>query len=331
MIRERLVSVARQAFRRLGYEVHARERVALREVFDKTLVKWTRRDFSLQTTAPFQALGVWFSRDRAMQLHALLESWFAQVEGCARLVVLWTASSPAHEKSYLELQDLWGEHVEWVREQSFREDLLQLLNGDGSSHLFYMTDDAVILRPFALADALLESPSRQVFSLCHAPDLQWCFIAQQAEKVPPLRETGGGLLQWNWEEGEPRLDWAFPLSLDGKFFARAEMEVLLADLPFRSPNSLEAALQVFMPLFVGREGVCFPKAAMVNVPCNAVQTQYANPVTGAHSTAQLLEFWQRGMRIEWEAFIGLAPAEAEQASYRFCQRSGKQVFSRKHS
>lgn len=315
MIRERLVSVARQAFRRLGYEVRDREHAALGRVLDEAMVNWVRRDFSIGD-APRTGMGVIFSKDRALQLRALLQSWFAQVEGTARLVVLWTAS-PEHEASYAELQALWQGKVEWVREQDFRTDLLRLLETSGESHLFFVTDDALVIGGFKMEEALAEEPRHRILSLCHAPTLDWCFIADRAQKVPPLQAHAPGRLRWNWADGEERMDWRFPLSIDGKFFAREEMLLLLRPLPFRSPNTLEVNLQVFLPLFVGREGVCFEQAKLVNVPCNAVQTQYANLVTGAHTTAELLVRWQAGERIRWEDHVGLLPAEAERKAFAF--------------
>jgi len=139
--------------------------------------------------------------------------------------------------------------------------------------------------------------------------------------VPPLRPVGQDLLAWDWTEGETGTDWHFPLSVDGKFFSRQEMSLLLRDLPFRNPNTFEQSLQVFQPLFVGREGVCFPQAVLVNVPCNAVQTQFDNPVTGAHSTARLDALWREGKRIAWEDFRNLSPAVAEKKAFRFVERS----------
>jgi hypothetical protein len=131
---------------------------------------------------------------------------------------------------------------------------------------------------------------------------------------------GQNLFSWDWTDGESGTDWNFPLSVDGKFFSRQEMSLLVRDLPFRTPNTFEQSLQVFQPLFVGREGVCFAQAALVNVPCNAVQTQFDNPVTGAHSTAELNARWREGERIAWEDFRELSPREAEVRKYRFVDR-----------
>jgi hypothetical protein len=127
-------------------------------------------------------------------------------------------------------------------------------------------------------------------------------------------------LQWEWRDGDPGTEWIFPLSVDGKFFHRHEMSLLLSHLPFWSPNSLETGMQAFQPLFVGRKGICLDTEALVNIPCNAVQTEYDNAITGLYSTGDLLERWQAGQRIDWNGFVGKAPAEAEAMPYTFVPR-----------
>jgi len=87
-------------------------------------------------------------------------------------------------------------------------------------------------------------------------------------------------------------------------------------------NMLETALQVFLPLFARRSGVCFADPVLVNVPCNTVQTQCRNPDTGHHSTGDLLARWNAGERIRHEEFAGLSPREAETRRYSFSPRRG---------
>lgn len=320
MIRARLATFARRMLGSMGCELLGPQASAWRRALQSALPEWSGRNFSCKDTSTFTAVGVLFSRDRALQLHALLQSWLAQVEGPARLVVLWTASDAAHAQSYRELQQLWQDRVEWVEETDFRGDLLEVLTAAQETHLFFLTDDAVVLRPFRLSLLLLPDPDRRIASLTHGPELDWCFIAQRSQTVPALEAVGEGLLSWRWQDGEPGLDWAFPLSVDGKFFALAEMRLLVSHLPFTSPNTLEMGLQTYLPLFIGRQGVCLERASLVNIPCNTVQREYANHATALHTAEELLGHWQAGERILWEDFQGLAPASAEVRGYRFAAR-----------
>ena len=318
-------SRAREVVRRWlasrGLEFAGRETTARRTAFLETLEEWSVEDFDPPVGDPHSATGIVFSKDRALQLHALLESWSNCVRGSAELVVLWTASDPAHETSYRELSALWEGRVRFRHETSFREDLLDEIESSRASHLFFMTDDALVLRPFDLSSCLLPDPGRAVFSLTHGRGLDWCFVARKTQGIPPLSDAGTGRLSWIWKDGDQGTDWSCPLSLDGKFFSRREALLLVSRLPFRNPNTLEMSLQVFSTLFARRTGVCFESPALVNVPCNTVQTECVNPDTGLHGVRDLLFRWQAGERIRWEAFLGLSPREAETKIFSFMTRS----------
>lgn len=319
-MRPGLVQFLRDLLRRRGLEVVGRSGTELRRAFLRTLEEWAVLDFDPPAEDGFSATGIVFSRDRAMQLHALLSGWTENVDGEARFRILWTASTPEHEASYRELEALWGSKAAFVRESDFRDDLRREAGSAPSSHLFFLTDDAMVLRPFRLADCLRPRPSREIFSLTHGEGLEWCFVARRSQRIPPLERSTEGTIGWAWADGEDATDWAYPLSVDGKFFSAREMATLLRHLPFRNPNTLEAALQVFQPLFRGRRGAAFSRPALVNVPCNTVQSEFRNHDTGLHTASALLSRWNRGERIRHEEFLGLSPAQAEIRTFTFVSR-----------
>ena len=303
-----------------GAELLGPGQASLRRAFDAALEEWAVADLDPDPGATPGATGIVFSRDRAMQLHALLAGWTENVSGCAGLRILWTASDAAHEASYRVLEGIWRGKAEFVRESSFRDDLLREVRAAPSTHLFFLTDDAVVLRPFRLDPCLLRRPSREILSLTHDRTLDWCFAAGRAQAIPPLSDRADGLLEWTWADGEPGTDWSYPLSVDGKFFSGRELALLLPHIPFCNPNTLEAAMQVFQPLFARRKGVCLPRAPLVNVPCNRVQEEFSNRTTGGWKTGELLERWNRGERIRHEEFVGLSPREAEERAFSFRPR-----------
>lgn len=304
----------------MGLELAGPGATRLRRAFLRAVEDWSVLDVDPPAGSELSATGIVFSRDRAMQLHALLSGWTENVDGAADLRILWTASAPAHESAYRELASLWGAKVRFVRESDFRADLLREVESATSSHLFLLTDDAVVLQPFRLADCLKARPSREVFSLTHGEGLDWCFVAQRPQRIPALDRGGSGTIEWTWSDGDEGTDWAYPLSVDGKFFSRREIALLVRHIPFRNPNTLEAALQVFQPLFARRRGTAFSRAALANIPCNTVQSEFRNHDSGLHSTSDLLSRWNRGERIRHEEFVGLTPAHAEIRTFTFVSR-----------
>ncbi len=59
--------------------------------------------------------GIVFSKDRPIQLHALLESYTHYTANPAQLVVLYNVSDNNYEKGYEELQKLWPQ-IQFVKE-----------------------------------------------------------------------------------------------------------------------------------------------------------------------------------------------------------------------
>lgn len=263
-----------------------------------------------------------FSRDRAMQLHAFLGSWFACAIAPCPMRVLYTAS-PDHESSYEELREIWKGRAEFVRETSFRADFLALLRSLSAPRVVFFTDDGMFLDPFDFDEAARHDPRQAIFALTKGRGLRHCFITDTPQELPPFLPPTPGceeLLSWRWQDGDPG-DWSYPLSVDGHVFSRHELSILLESVAFTSPNTLESAMQVFQPFFAPRLGRCFPREKLVNIPANTVQTDWRNRDTGLHSTTDLLAKWNSGLRIEHEAFRAMNCRDAETTPYRFVPRS----------
>jgi hypothetical protein len=132
---------------------------------------------------------------------------------------------------------------------------------------------------------------------------------------------------WQWDKGE--LDWSYPLSVDGNFFARREMAAMAALLYFSAPNSFEDQLQIFKPLFNKRYGIGYKKSRIVNIPCNRVQTEINN-LSGDTHPDELLAQWHQGYQIDYEKLFGMANESAHQEialplTLRACPDSNKET------
>ncbi|MGZ6248793.1 MAG: hypothetical protein ACXWMC_04160, partial [Syntrophales bacterium] len=112
-----------------------------------------------------------------------------------------------------------------------------------------------------------------------------------------------------WDEG--KLDWGYPLSVDGHFFARREMATMAALLSYSTPNSFEDQLQIFKPFFHNRYGVGNKKSKIVNIPCNRVQTEINN-LCGDNHQDELLKEWQKGYQIDYAKLYGFVNESAHQ-------------------
>lgn len=271
--------------------------------------------------------GIVFSKDRAMQLHALLCSYFAYVKNPAKLYIIYTTSSSRHAESYKELKQLFSnQEVVFIDEKVFKPDLENLLDTINAARLFFMTDDGLFIDSFDMQEITLFNPILVIPSLIKGLDLTYCYIQDKNQSLPEfIRPEDSSLPSfmkyWQWGKAESFSDWGYPLSLDITFYSKKEIQTLIKSVSYKGPNSLETALhQNYAPIFLQRKGVCYEKAKYVNIVCNIVNTEHKNRNTGLHSTENLLKKWEEGYRIQYEDFFGQNCITVEKSSFTFIKR-----------
>ncbi len=252
-----------------------------------------------------------FSKDRPIQLHALLTSYIQFASPLMPVQVLYYASGEAESRAYDELKILTAEYeISFCKETNFRIDLIKTLQRVKASKLFFMVDDmffksSVDLSKFAIIDTRQYVPSLRM-----GKHLSYSYTTQKNQELPTFTEGNyPGMLSWDWSQG--KLDWNYPLSVDGHLFDTKEITTIISNLDFKAPNSLEAALQVMQPLFVTRKGLCFNKSIVINNPCNKVQVENEN-IAGDYSAKQLLKSWQEGMAIDYSQASEMQNTSAHQ-------------------
>lgn len=265
--------------------------------------------------------GIVFSKNRAMQLHALISSYFHYTKNYVPLTVLFTYSDEQHKISYEILQrELSAFPVTFIYETNFSLQLKEIVSNTHADRIFFMTDDAVFLDHYNLSDCLDFDPTKNIFSLRLGADFDFCYSYNRKQAVPafsPININGKNLVGWIWENMTESPDWIYPLSVDATIFLKKEIELLLYHISFKSPNSLESQLQPYTKFFVQRRGICYPKVKYVNVPCNIVQTEYNNITTGTFSTSELLEKFLRGQRIDWKKLEKFNARDAQIVKFSF--------------
>lgn len=262
-----------------------------------------------------------FSKDRAMQLHALLFSYFFYTKNHAPLVVLYTFSNDLHKKAYDLLKVAVEDYpVTFFEETCFTEQLKSIVQKLNAGRIFFMTDDGVFLDHYDLQDSLHFHPAKSIFSLRLGADLDFCYSYNKKQDVPAFaieNVKDKKFNSWVWAGMKDSPDWIYPLSVDATIFLKKEIEMILENISFKSPNSLESQLQLYNDLFTYRAGICYSKVKYANVPCNIVQSEYANNFTGAFSVNELLDHFLNGKRIDWRKLEQMNAREAQLIKYTF--------------
>jgi len=253
-----------------------------------------------------------FSKDRAMQLDALLRSYFHYSKNVISVHILYRASEKKFEQGYEELMSIYkNKQVDFIEEKSFKLDLKGLFERITSSKVIFLVDDLFFKNTVDFKKFTAIDPKKYVASLRMGKHLNFSYTLQKKQKLPVLfiPEEQTDMLSWCFSNAE--LDWAYPLSVDGHLFDSNELRILVNELEYKAPNSFEEALQVMKPLFNKRKGLCYPESILVNNPCNKVQSENNN-ISGEMTIEELNAKWLSGYRIDFEKQEGLLNESAHQ-------------------
>jgi len=260
--------------------------------------------------------GIVFSKDRPLQLDALLRTFRTLASGDVSLTVIYAASTERYRDAYLELMGLHESGATRFLAESehggFRASLGDVLDKLTSDAVFFLVDDIVFIERVDIERLARLAVEGFVPSMRLGRNVTYSYVVTRRQKLPPMKplarsgpaSAAGGdeeLWAWKWRSGE--LDWAYPLSLDGNVFVAKEIRECIQSLDFSAPNTLEDALQSANQRFRHRWGVCYRKSRLVNLPINRVQDEVLN-LHGLVHQDDLLAMWNRGLRLDTSTLLG---------------------------
>lgn len=260
------------------------------------------------------------SKNRAMQLHALLATKEMFTSNCNSVNVLYTTNSPEHQKSYEALKEMFPD-VNFVKEVSFKPDLIQIISSSKSSKIMFMCDDGFFKEKINFHEITRYNAYLFCFSLNRGKDTTRNIgMVQKLPNFLPDIIDDEKVLCWKWEDCKESPDWAYPLSVGGVVFSRLEMLGLLKMIDFRGPNSLEGYLQNFIHVFAPRYGLCYEKAILGSIPANIVSSESNCKTLNSFTADELLAKWNDGYRIKYEDYFHRNWDDLLNADFNFVKR-----------
>lgn len=246
----------------------------------------------------WQCTGIVFSRDRPLQLHALLESYFDLCRPAPRLEVLYRADDPSLRQAYDEVRRSHASRPVGFHLQSddFRADFERLLGPSDAAGVFLLADDVVFTRPTDFRDFARFPLGLYVPSPRLGRHITYAYDSGRHSPPPEFGRDGEHLV---WSFGTGRGAWAGVGALDGDVLAREELRALVGILPFEGPAGLERLL-AGLPLWRASLGVCHGDARLVNLPLNTVQCDMPPRRHAGGDVVALLEAWNQGLRLDVE-------------------------------
>ncbi len=260
-------------------------------------------------------VGLIFSKDRAMQLRAALESLHLHCADIQQMdmVVLYVVSDVRHREQYQALARIFP-GVRFLEQTDFRGQTLSIV--EGHRYVLFLVDDNIFVRSFRLGDMIetLDGETDAIgFSLRLGTNTCHCYTLDTPQKLPSFQEVRPGILKYAWTEAQH--DFGYPLEVSSSLFRAADVLRWLHDIPFGTPNELEARLDrnkrrydVMPALLTYQTSVTFCN------PVNVVQNKYANRhgVEHGYTSDELACRFARGQAIDVEAYKGLTPHAAHQ-------------------
>jgi hypothetical protein len=308
--------------KRFGLVLQTSEDEWEREAFAKL---YESRIIDAAKSGAYSAEGIVFSKDRALQLHALLCSYSEKAVSPVPLRILYHASTLLHQRAYAEVMDIFSDKFSFIKQSSnnsFRDDLIKLLESVLSPMMFFLVDDILFINTFDVSDFAKLDMDEIVPSLRMGLNVQKCYTVRKDQPLPELLSYAGGSgdqIFWKWNQGI--CDWSYPLSVDGHFFSTQEITAMTKLIRFTAPNTYEDQLQKFRRFFSIRMGAAYRKSRIVNIPCNKVQNENKNICGNTHQDF-LLEQWMKGYQMNYQSIYGFSNTSVhEEIPFELIKRS----------
>jgi hypothetical protein len=308
--------------KRFGFTLQELEKMWERNAFAKL---YESRIKHIPLSSKYPAACIVFSKDRALQLHALISSYLEKVASPVPIHILYHTSTPSHQKAYEEVVEIFpNNNISFTKQDSdnsFRSNLISLLKSVHSEKIFFLVDDVLFIEDFDIKDFVKFDTDKFVPTLRMGLNLKKCYTVQKEQPLPGLLPDiikDKDKIAWEWNQGV--YDWFYPISLDGHFFSTQEITTMIQLVDFSAPNTLEDQLQKFRRFFLFRMGVSYRKSKIVNIPCNKVQVENKNLCGNMHQE-ELLEQWKKGFQMDYQRLYGVMNESAHQEiSFGFKKR-----------
>jgi len=219
-----------------------------------------------------------FTKDRACQLDLLLQSIVKNGNNLFNINILYEASSQEYKDGYLKVSERFPsyERFNWVEEEDFEKDTLELLNKSGKLVCFFV-DDNILYRPLELNQEEVEDiVDDDIFCLSlrlggntvvqSEYDNSMCVLPSQ---VTLINDT---FLAWDWRHLPPFTNFSYPFSVDGHIYRREEVLKIVSQYEFVTPNAFEGMAYANTGCLGNAPSrmTCLKRSVLVNTPLNLV-------------------------------------------------------------
>ncbi|MBF0227514.1 MAG: glycosyltransferase [Desulfobacterales bacterium] len=261
-------------------------------------------------------VGIIFSKDRPMQLDAVIRSFFHNYSDndCVKIKVIYKASNSFYENLYEKIKSNFNT-IEFIKESNFKRQIISIIGS--YRFVLFLVDDNIFVRKFSLiqaVDYLKNEPSVLGFSLRLGKNIKFSYMAEINQTQPFFIKNAKNILKFNWTESEH--DFGYPIELSSSIYRVYDIFLLLNVINFNTPNTLESQLNSAISYFKTEryDLCCYEYSVTFCNPINLVQTDWKNKVgnKSEYSSEALAKKYNDGWRINIDNYKGFIPISCHQ-------------------
>lgn len=254
-----------------------------------------------------------FSKNRAMQLQAMIESFFLHCNDDVKMRVLYKATSQLHKNQYNNLRNKFS-NIKFEEEYNFKTQVLESISK--FQYVLFVCDDDIFVKDFDLAEtisSLKKNTDAICFSLLLGRNTHYCYMKNREQKIPQFEEQGN-ILKYDWDSADT--DFRYCLEITASIYRVTDIFWLIKRIRFTSPNLLEGRMALNRELFVKDRGkrLCYEQSVVFANQVNGVQTVTENRAGNneKYSSENLAQMYEDGFRIDVKSYSGFVPNGAIQ-------------------
>ena len=257
-----------------------------------------------------------FSKNRAMQLQALLESFELHSRSAKNihLSVLYKVDDQFRHQ-YVQLEKDYPD-VLFVEEVALVKQLVSLYKG--FDFLFMQADDNIFIRKFSLVKIMDELDAHESaigFSLRLGLNINQSYMTGVKWTLKDYKVVNKIIIKFNWVKSS--IEFGYPLEATASVYRVSQVGPIIVKTPERTPSGVESNLNRNRKRFREkiRKILCYRKSAIFSVPVNVVQIFRPGNRFGiefSYSVEELANKFDEGYRINVQKFSGIEPVSTHQ-------------------
>jgi hypothetical protein len=256
-----------------------------------------------------QVASIILSKDRALQLRAMLESFntnFTDYSEFVDLFVLYVASNDLYQFQYDKLA-MEFPHVCFCKEEAIARDIRNIIGEH--KFVFFQVDDNITTSPCFIEDALtaLESPSVIGFSYRLGRNTSYCYMLRQNQKIPAFWRNSPSGICYDWRIEE--CDYGYPLEVSSSIYRVEDILPYMTDENVTCLVMIEGTLNKNKQDFAPKRPylACYEYSRMFSLPLNNTSGHPDNRAGELkhYTEGELAELFDGGKRIKVENYYGV--------------------------